>query len=119
MSLNLAAVGRKIGPVHSTYAWKDIVLYAVGVGAGFDELEYAYEERLKVIPSFAVPIVIEFFAQVVAVSNVNLGGMLHGEHDLILHNPIPAQGGELVTEGKITHMYDRGPKKGALVIAEA
>ncbi|MGD2252591.1 MAG: SDR family NAD(P)-dependent oxidoreductase [Anaerolineales bacterium] len=119
MSLNLSAVGKKIGPVSSTYDWKDIVLYAVGVGAGFDELEYVYEDGLKVIPSFAVPILIDVYAQVAGVANVNLAGILHGEHDLILHSPIPAQGGELSTEGRITHMYDRGPKKGALVIAEA
>ncbi|OGO10467.1 MAG: short-chain dehydrogenase, partial [Chloroflexi bacterium RBG_13_66_10] len=119
MPLNLSAVGKKIGPVRTKYGWKDVVLYAVGVGAGFDELEYVYENRLKVIPSFAVPTVSEFFAQVVALSEVDLAGILHGEHELIVHSPIPPEGGELTTEGAITHLYDKGPGKGALVVAEA
>jgi NAD(P)-dependent dehydrogenase (short-subunit alcohol dehydrogenase family)/acyl dehydratase/putative sterol carrier protein len=119
MPLNLSALGKKIGPLRARYGWKDLILYAVGVGAGFDELEYVYENRLKAIPSFAVPAVIEFFARVVELSGVDLAGILHSAHDLILHAPIPPEGGELVTEGTITHMYDRGAKKGALVVAEA
>ena len=119
MSLNTSAIGKKIGPATSQYGWKDLVLYAVGVGAGFGELEYVYEDKLKVIPSFAVPSITEFFAQVIGLSNVNLAGLLHGEHDLILHSPIPPEGGTLTTEGKISHMYDRGEGKGALVVAEA
>jgi NAD(P)-dependent dehydrogenase (short-subunit alcohol dehydrogenase family)/acyl dehydratase/putative sterol carrier protein len=44
--------------------------------------------------------------------------VLHGEQDIIFHNPIPAEG-TLSTEGAITHMYDRGKDRGALVVAEA
>jgi putative sterol carrier protein len=43
-----------MGPITSGYDWRDVVLYVLGVGAGFDELEYVYESKLKVIPSFAV-----------------------------------------------------------------
>ena len=39
MTLNLDAIDKKIGPVTRGYDWKDVVLYALGVGAGFDELE--------------------------------------------------------------------------------
>src|SRR3989304_5252689 len=119
MPLDLSAIGKKIGPVTTKYGWKDVVLYAVGVGAGFDELDYVYENRLKVIPSCAVPSVTEFFAQVVAPSGVDLAGILHGEHELILHDPIPPEGGELTTEGAIPPVPDKGAGKGALVVAEA
>jgi len=119
MSLNLDAIGRKIGPVTTEYTWKDLVLYGLGVGAGFDELEYVYEGRLKPIPSFAVTVAYPLFADVVALSGVNLAGLLHGEHDLIIHSPIPSEGDTLTTEGRITAMYDRGEGKGALVLAEA
>ena len=54
MALNLEAVGQKIGPVKKDYSWKDVILYALGVGAGFDEIEYVYEKDLKVIPSFGI-----------------------------------------------------------------
>ncbi len=51
-------------------------------------------------------------------SGADLTGILHGEEDIIFHNPIPIQG-RLITEGAITHIYDKGADKGALVIAEA
>ena len=118
MALNLDAIGKKIGPVSKEYNWKDLVLYALGVGAGFDELEYCYEDQLKVIPSFSIASVFGFLAQVAGDSNVDLSGILHGEQDIIFHNPIPTEG-TLSTEGAITHMYDKGAEKGALVVAEA
>ncbi|HEY77014.1 MAG TPA: short-chain dehydrogenase, partial [Thermoflexia bacterium] len=119
MPLNRGVIGKKIGPVTTEYTWKDLVLYALGVGAGFDELEYVYENRLKPIPSFAATVGYSLFAEAVALSGINLAGLLHGEHDLILHSPLPPEGDTLATEGRITHMYDRGEGKGALVIVEA
>ena len=53
-----------------------------------------------------------------APAEANLAGILHGEQDIIFHNPIPVEG-TLSTEGQITHIYDKGPDKGALVVAEA
>ena len=118
MALNLDAIGKKIGPVSKEYNWKDLVLYALGVGADFDELEYCYEDQLKVIPSFSIASVFEFLAEVGISSNVDLSGVLHGEQDIIFHNPIPTEG-SISTEGMITHMYDKGKGRGALVVAEA
>ena len=118
MALNLDAIGKKIGPLTKEYTWKDVVLYALGVGAGFDELEYCYEQNLKVIPSFSIASVFEFLQQVGVDSNADLSGILHGGQDIIFHSPIPTEG-KLTTEGAITHMYDKGADKGALVVAEA
>jgi NAD(P)-dependent dehydrogenase (short-subunit alcohol dehydrogenase family)/acyl dehydratase/putative sterol carrier protein len=118
MALDLDSIGKKLGPVSRDYTWKDVVLYALGVGAGFDDLDYCYESRLKVIPSFSIGAVFDFLAEVGIASNANLAGILHGEQDLIFHNPIPTEG-KLITEGSITHMYDKGAGKGALVRAEA
>jgi hypothetical protein len=54
MALNLDGIGKKIGPFSKDYTWKDAVLYALGVGAGFSDLEYCYEKELKVLPSFGI-----------------------------------------------------------------
>lgn len=118
MALNMEAVGKIIGPLTKTYTWQDVVLYALGVGAGFSELEYCYEKDIKVIPSFSIAAVFEFLSHVGRESNVNLAGILHGEQELIFHHPIPPEG-ELTTEGRITHYYDKGKEKGALVVAES
>jgi len=118
MGLHLDAMGRKIGPLSKEYAWKDVVLYALGVGAGFEELEYVYEKRLKPLPSFAAAAVFDFFWEAGAASGVNLAGVLHGEQDLVLHRPMPIEG-SLATEGAIEEIYDLGAQKGAIVAAEA
>lgn len=120
MALNMDAIGKKIGPIQKDYTWKDVVLYALGVGAGFDELDYVYEKDLKVIPSFSIAAVFEFLAHIGAESNVNLAGILHGEQDLIFHNPIPTAG-KMTTEGAITNYYDltAAGKKGATVVGES
>jgi NAD(P)-dependent dehydrogenase (short-subunit alcohol dehydrogenase family)/acyl dehydratase/putative sterol carrier protein len=118
MALNLDAIGKKIGPVTKDYTWKDLVLYALGVGAGFEELDYCFEHQLKVVPSFSIASVFEFMAEVGMSSNADLSGVLHGEQDIVFHNPIPSEG-TLTTEGTLTNMYDKGAGKGALVVAEA
>ncbi len=117
MALNLDAIGKKIGPFTKDYSWKDPVLYALGVGAGFSDLEYCYEKDLKVIPSFGISTLYDFMPELATTSKVNLAGILHGEQELIFHNPIPPEG-TLTTEGAITNYYDKGEKKGALIVAE-
>ncbi len=117
MALDLGAIGKKIGPLTKPYTWKDVVTYALGVGAGFSELHYCYEKDLKVLPSFGIVTLYDFMPQLASVSKVNLAGILHGEQELIFHNPIPPEG-TLITEGAITHYYDKGKDKGALIMAE-
>ena len=117
MALNHDAIGKKIGPFTREYDWKDVVLYALGVGAGFDDLDYCYEERLKVIPSFSIGSVFDFLADSAIESGANLAGILHGEQDIQFHNPIPTKG-TLSTDGSITNFYDLG-EKGAIVVSEA
>jgi hypothetical protein len=117
MALNTEAIGKKIGPLTKEYTWKDAVLYALGVGAGFNELDYTYVKKLKVIPSFAIAMIFDLFGEITAVCNVNVAGILHGEQDLVLHNPIPPSG-TMITEGKIKDFYDKG-EKGALIVVES
>ena len=118
MALNLDAVGEKIGPITREYTWKDCVLYALGVGAGFSDLEYCYEKSLKVLPSFSITTLYSSIPEALTLTNMNMAGMLHGEQDLIFHNPIPPEGA-MTTEGRIARIYDKGKEKGALIIAES
>ncbi len=117
MALNLEAVGQEIGPLTTHYTWKDVILYALGVGAGSDELDFVYEKDLKVLPSFAIAAVFDFLFEAGAKSNVNLAGILHGEQELIFHCPLPVEG-TLVTQGEIKEVYDLGSDKGAVIRAE-
>ena len=118
MALDLGTIGRKIGPLSKTYDWKDLVLYALGVGAGFEDLEYCWEKRLKVVPSFGIAAIFDFLMGVALTSKADLRGILHGEHEIRFHRPIPRRG-TLETTGAIRAIYDKGAGKGAVVVAEA
>ena len=117
MPLNVDAIGKKIGPLAKEYTWKDVVLYALGIGAGFHEIDYVHEKRLKVIPTFSIAMIFDFFREVAAASQINIAGVLHVGQDIIFHNPIPSSG-TMITEGMITNYYDKGTK-GALVVAQS
>jgi NAD(P)-dependent dehydrogenase (short-subunit alcohol dehydrogenase family)/acyl dehydratase/putative sterol carrier protein len=118
MALNLNCIGEKVGPFTKEYEHKDAILYALGVGAGFSDLHYCYEKNLKVIPSFSIASIFETLAAFAIKAQVNLAGILHGEQELIFHNPIPPEG-TLTTNGRIKNIYDKGEGKGALVIGES
>jgi acyl dehydratase len=117
MAIKLDLVGKKSAPMVHAYTWKDVVLYALGVGAQIDELDFLYEGGgPKVLPTFAV---VPSFSALLAVSS-NLGAnpmmILHGEQKVLLHRPIPPAG-ELSTVAEVTGIYDKG--KGALVAVHA
>ena len=118
MALNMDAIGKPIGPMKRDYTWRDAVLYALGVGAGFSELDYCYEKDLKVVPSFSIAMIFDFLSQAAIASGVNLAGILHGEQELVFHHPIPPEG-SFVTTGKIVDYYDKGKDKGALIVAQS
>ena len=117
MPLNLDAIGKDVEPFHFKYTWKEVVLYALGVGAGFDELEYCYEKNLQAVPSFAIVPGYALFWEVINASGVNLAGVLQGEQEIIFEHPIPVEG-QLTIEGRIKNIYDKGADKGALIIAQ-
>jgi NAD(P)-dependent dehydrogenase (short-subunit alcohol dehydrogenase family)/putative sterol carrier protein/acyl dehydratase len=118
MALNLKKIGAKIGPLTKTYDWKDLVMYGLGVGAGYDDLSYCYEDGLKAVPSFGAAVAFPFLTESGLAADVNPAGLLHGEQDVIFHNPIPPKG-TLTTQGKIRGMFDKGKEKGALLITQA
>jgi acyl dehydratase len=117
MALDMAAIGKKIGPLTNQYNWRDVIIYALGIGAGFNELNYVYEKNLQVIPTFGFATIFEFFHRVTIAANMNLSGILHSEQEMIFHETIPLSG-VLTTEGMITDYYDK-KEKGAIVVARS
>jgi acyl dehydratase len=117
MALKLDLVGKSSAPIRHTYTWRDTALYALGVGARADELDFLFEMNgPKVLPTFAV---VPSFNALISISS-QLGAnpmmILHGEQKVILHRPIPPNG-EFQTVAEVKGIYDKG--KGALVLVEA
>ena len=117
MALNLHAIGKKSDAVPFEYTWKDVVLYALGVGCKEDELDFVYEGRgPKVLPTFAVVPSFQSMISVVVDVQANPMMVVHGEQQVVLHRPIPPAG-KLFTSSTVKAIYDKG--KGALIVAEA
>ena len=114
MSLNLDIIGKKLEAEPFTYDRDMVILYALGVGAGVDELDFIYEKNLKVLPTFAVvPFIPTFLSVFVPKAGLNLFKVLHGEQTIILHKPI-APAGTIHTSMVCESIYDKGDS-GAVV----
>ena len=110
--VDLSVVGKKTDPIVFQYTWKDVVLYALGVGVSADELSFVYENApggLKVLPSFCVVAAIKAYPYIG--DNIEYSRFLHGEHMIRLSRPIPPEG-KIIQVGEVTHIYDKG--KGAV-----
>ena len=110
MPINPDAVGTKGEPSRRNWTSKDALLYAVGVGAGTDELQYTTENTKdlpqKVLPTFAV-IIGGGGVPMGAAGTFNPAMMVHGEQGIELFGEIPADG-EIESVGEITGIYDKG-----------
>jgi len=108
MALRFDLIGKKSDPVPFTYTEDNVILYALGIGAGVEsELDFLYEKNLKVFPTFAVvpPSVVgwDFPARI----GMNMFHVLHGEQKVEHHAPIPTKGTLYLSSG-LDAIYDKG-----------
>lgn len=86
------------------------MLYAVGVGAGTDELEFTTENTAevpqRVLPTFAV-IIGGGGAPMNKIGDFNRALMVHGFMGIELYDEIPPDG-EIESSGSISAIYDKG-----------
>ncbi len=108
------ATGMELPSTTFEYDDRDVMLYAIGVGA--TELEFVFERNLKVLPTFAVIPAFPGLMGLTAAVEINPVMVLHGEQRIKLNKPIPVKG-TLTTTGKVAGVYDKG--KGALVVIES
>jgi len=106
MALDLSLVDKPSSPSRFSYTWKDTVLYALGIGATKDELDFLYEGRgPKVIPSFAVVPMFQPMFELVAKTGGDLAMVVHGSQRVRLHATLPPAA-TLLTTAKIRGIYD-------------
>jgi acyl dehydratase len=110
MPLNPAAVGAVGKPVRRTWTSKDALLYAVGIGAGTQELAFTTENTKdipqRVFPTFAV-IIGGGGAPFDKIGSYNPAMMVHGVQGIELLDEIPPEG-ELESVGKCVGIWDKG-----------
>jgi len=115
MPINPEAVGLKGEPSTTTWTSKDSILYALGVGAGHDELAFTTENSIgidqRALPTQVVTLVgvSDVFAKI---GSFNPAMLVHGEQRIELASELPVSG-SVETVAEITAIYDKG--KGAVV----
>lgn len=114
MQLDLSVIGQQFTSEPHPYNWKDCALYAVGVGAGPEDLRYTWEghDDFTVLPSFAVCPTTAVVFEALGHIQADFGTLVHGEQVIKFHKPLPTEG-TLTSTATIPAAYDKG--KAALI----
>ena len=119
MPLNPDAVGSRSEPIEASWTSKDALLYAVGIGAGHEELAFTTENTngvdQAVFPTFPVVIGWGRGSALGSIGSFNPALLVHGQQSVTLHRPIPVEGTVTLTS-EVTGIYDKG--KAAVVVSE-
>lgn len=117
MTINADSIGATSGPKQVTWTDRDTLLYALGVGAGAEDLSLTTENShgitQQVLPTFAV-IVAAGFDVLPKVGKIKWGRMLHGAQEIRLYRPLPPSGA-LSVISEIVDLQDHGEGKNAKV----
>jgi acyl dehydratase len=106
MALDLSVVDKRSQPFNFTYSWKDTALYALGIGAKKDELDWLYEGRgPKVIPTFAVVPMFQPMLDCVVKTGGDLSMVVHGSQRVRVHGPLPPEA-TITTVARVSAIYD-------------
>lgn len=105
--LDFNVVGKKNPEQIFKYSSKDVILYALGIGAQTSELPFIYEGvsgGLKVFPSFAtIPRRVAF----PKLGKISFPKFIHGEELVRLYKPFSSHG-EIICSSEVTNIYDKG-----------
>jgi acyl dehydratase len=108
------AIGHKISGGRYDYTEMDIVLYHLGLGAGNPatdpgELEYTYEECLKVLPTFGVIAALNNMSGLLDAPGLKFDPekLLHGAHAIEIRKPFTTNG-KLDSVAQIANIWDKG-----------
>lgn len=104
--------------VHS-YTERDTMLYALGVGVGYDPMDekalsYVYEDGLLAMPTMAAVLAYPGFWLKEPDTGVDWTKVLHADQEIILHKPLPASGTVKATT-QVDEIIDKGEGKGAFI----
>ena len=121
MPINPDAVGLKGEPVRRSWKSKDALLYALGVGAGTEELAFTTENTKdtpqRVLPTMAVVLGgggVPFDK----LGSFNAALMLHGGQGIELLDEIPPEG-EIESTGSIGAIWDKGKAASVEMLSES
>src|ERR1700739_326041 len=118
MPIDPSAIGATTKPHLVEWTDRDTMLYALGVGAGIDDLAFTTENShgipQQVLPTYAV-IACPAFGAIGKIGTFNFGMLLHGSQQIRLFAPLrPA--GKLNVVSDVADLQDKGEGKNAVVV---
>jgi acyl dehydratase len=121
MPIDPNAIGAKTEPQLFTWTDRDTLLYALGVGAGIDDLafttENSHDTPQQVLPTYAVIACLPF-AAAGKIGTFNFAMLLHGSQEIRLFAPLPPAG-KMSVVAEVADIQDKGPGKNAVVMLKA
>ena len=115
-------VGYRLPEIAQTYAPRDAILYALGVGLGHDpcareDLKFLVEDGLEVLPTFAVTLSSPGMWIRAPEFGVDFVKLVHSEQAAWFHAPLPPEA-DVVGSAEVLSLTDRGPGRGAVLVLE-
>lgn len=99
--------GRDLGTRTVAYTERDAILYALAVGARADDLDLVFEERLRVLPTFALTLAQWAPDALGALGAFDITTAVHGSQRLTVRAPLP-RSGELSMTARVAEVWDKG-----------
>jgi acyl dehydratase len=116
-------LSRPFAPLEQTFTKRDTMLYALGIGFGFDPLDeralsFVYEgvhgDALRVVPTWANILGYPGFWAREPDTGITWQRLVHAEQEIRIHAPLPAEG-RIVAQNRVSALWDRGVERGALM----
>ncbi len=118
MAIDPTAIGAVSDPMLFEWTDRDTMLYALGVGAGIDDLSFttdnSHDLAQQVLPTYAV-ICCPAFGAAAKIGRFNWALLLHGSQSIRLHAPLPAAG-KLSVVTEVADIQDKGEGKNAIIV---
>lgn len=118
MAIDPGAIGATTEPMLFEWTDRDTMLYALGVGAGIDELSFTTENShgitQQVLPTYAV-ICCPAFGAAGKIGTFDHAMLLHGSQGIRLHQPLPVAGA-LSVVSEVADLQDKGEGKNAIIV---
>ena len=108
------------GDIKHTYSERDTMLYALGVGVGFDpmdagQLRFVFENNLQVLPSMVAVLGTPGFWWRDPRTGADAVKLVHGEQRIRLFKPLPVAA-TLIAKNRVVSLTDKGAGKGAIAV---
>jgi acyl dehydratase len=118
MPINPNAIGARTAAQPFEWTDRETLLYALGVGAGTQELAFTTENshdiEQQVLPTYAV-IACPAWGAAAEVGSFNWAMLLHGSQQIRLYKPLPPAG-KLSVSSEVFDIQDKGEGKNAILM---